>query len=50
MFLLITSAEYGKQCYFHQEHPDIVYSRRSHKYMTREDAYKEYLESIGDCG
>ena len=47
MFQLITSVEYGKQCYSLEEDPDIVYSRRSHTTMKREDAYKEYLKYIG---
>lgn len=47
MFNLITSAEYGKQCYFLQDN-GTVYSRRSCGYMTVDDAYNEYLNSIED--
>lgn len=43
MFNLITSVEYGKQYYF-LESDGRVYSRQSHKYMTREEAYDEYLK------
>ena len=42
MFSLITSAEYGKQYYFLEQH-GMVYSRASHEYMTIEEAYEEYL-------
>lgn len=43
MFNLITSVEYGKQCYFLEKN-GMVYSRKSHEYMTREQAYEEYLK------
>lgn len=43
MFNLITSVEYGKQYYF-LENNGMVYSRKSHKYMTIEQAYEEYLK------
>ena len=45
MFELITSAEYGKQCYFLQ-YDGSVYSRRSCQCMTADEAYKEFLDSI----
>ena len=47
VFELITSSEFGKQCYF-LEPNGIVYSRRSHQHMTFEDAVKEFLSVIGD--
>lgn len=43
MFNLITSVEYGKQFYFLEKN-GMVYSRKSHEYMTREQAYEEYLK------
>lgn len=43
MFNLITSVEYGKQYYFLEKN-GMVYSRKSHEYMTREQAYEEYLK------
>lgn len=46
MFCLITSVEYGKECYFEQDN-GVVYSRRTHKYLKdREEAYKEFLDEI----
>ena len=45
MFQRITSAEYGKQCYSLQEN-GMVYSRRSHQMMTKDDAIKEFLNEI----
>lgn len=50
MFEMITSAWYGKQCYFLQDDPGVVYSRASGKYLTRENAYMEFLNHIGDNG
>ncbi len=50
MFESITSAWYGKQYYFLQDDPDIVYSRNSGKYMKRQKAYDEFLDLIGDDG
>lgn len=47
MFERITSVWYGKQCYFLQDDDNIVYSRNSHGYKTRENAYLEFIESIG---
>lgn len=42
MFQTITSVYYGKQCYF-LERDGSVYSRVSGKYMTKEEAYEEFL-------
>ena len=42
MFSLITSAEYGKQR-FSLDRNGMVYDRKYHEYMTREEAYKNYL-------
>lgn len=47
MFELITSTWYGKQCYFVEEN-GIVYSRVSGKYMSVDEAIKEFLGRIGD--
>ena len=49
MFELITSTWYGKQCYFVEEN-GIVYSRVSCKYMSVDEAIKEFLGRIGDNG
>ena len=46
MFCLISSAWYGKACYF-MEPSGVVYSRASCQYMSREEAYKEFLDYIG---
>jgi len=46
MFELITSAYHGKQYYFLQEN-GTVYSRDSCKYISKEDAYKEFLDKMG---
>jgi len=46
MFCLITSVDWGKQCYFEQDN-GVVFSGRSGKYLRdREEAYKEYLDAI----
>lgn len=47
MFSLITSAWYGKECYFIEDN-GIVYSRVSCRHMTREEAVNEFLRRIGD--
>lgn len=47
MFELISSAWYGKQCYFMQDN-GIAYSRISHKEMTVDDAIKEFIGEISD--
>lgn len=49
MFELITSAWYGKQYYF-REHDDIVYSRKSGKNMTVNEAISEFIREISDDG
>ena len=46
MFELITSVYHGKQYYFLQEN-GTVYSRDSCKYISKEDAYKEFFDKIG---
>ena len=43
MFNLITSVEFGKQRFFLERH-GMVYDRKSHEYMTREEAYEAYLK------
>lgn len=47
MFELITSVYYGKQYYF-PEQDGTVYSRASHKTMSREKAIQEFLDTIGE--
>ena len=47
MFELITSVYYGKQYYFLQD-DGLVYSRKSHKYMTEDAAIDEFLDAIGE--
>lgn len=47
MFELITSAWYGKQCYF-REGDSLVYSRLSCKRITEDEAIKEFLKEISD--
>lgn len=47
MFDLITSAYCGKRYYF-LEDDGRVYSRESYKYMTKEEAYQEFLGRCGD--
>lgn len=46
MFDLITSVYYGKQYYFLQDDGKIVYSRASGKYLSRDEAYQEFLDYI----
>lgn len=46
MFETITSAYNGKQYYFLQD-DGRVYSRESGKYLTKEEAYDEFLSQIG---
>lgn len=43
MFCLITSVEFGKQRFSMDRH-GMVYDRKSHEYMTREEAYEEYFK------
>ena len=45
MFQDITNAYYWKQYYF-LEDDDKVYSRESGKYMTRSEAYDEFLNTL----
>lgn len=47
MFELITSAWYGKQCYFLEDN-GMVYSRLSARCMSEHDALMEFLSKIGD--
>lgn len=49
MFVLLSSAWWGKQYYFLQDN-GIAYSRESGKYMSREEAYTEFANKIGDDG
>ena len=47
MFSLITSAWYGKECYF-LEPNGVVYSRETHTYLPdKEAAYQEFIGRIG---
>lgn len=47
MFVLLSSAFWGKQYYFMQDN-GLVYSRESGKYMTFDDAVVEFACRIGD--
>lgn len=47
VFEIITSVYYGKQYYFLQDDGLVVYSRASHKYMTKDAAIDEFLDAIG---
>ena len=47
MFVLLSSAFWGKQYYFMQDN-GLVYSRESGKYMTFDDAVVEFVCRIGD--
>ena len=47
MFEEITSAIHGKQYYFLEE-DGMAWSRYSHKYMTRDEAYAEFYKWIDD--
>lgn len=47
MFVLLSSAWYGKQAYFIQyPKKDTVYSRISGKYMTVQEAIKEFVDRL----
>lgn len=49
MFILLSSAWYGKECYFEQDnYTGIIYSRLSGKTMSREDAVKEFIREISE--
>ena len=45
MFELITSVYFGKQYYFVEDN-GLVYSRETHKHMTKDDAINEFLGLI----
>lgn len=45
MFELITSVYFGKQYYFVEDN-GLVYSRETHKHMTKDDAINEFLNII----
>lgn len=45
MFSLITSVWFGKEYYF-LEKSDVVYSRLTHMYKSREGAIQEFLDYI----
>ena len=45
MFELISGVYFGKQYYFEDKN-DMVYSRLSHSYMTKDDALDEFLDEI----
>lgn len=47
LFELITSTYFGKQYYFVEDN-GLVYSRETHKHMTRDDAISEFLDIIGE--
>ena len=47
LFSLISSAWHGKQYYFLNDN-GTVYSRASHKNMSREEAIYEFVEQIGE--
>ena len=49
MFKRITAAYYGKEYYFFQD-DGTVYSRDSHKDLSRDDAFDEFIERIRDEG
>ena len=49
MFTLLSSAWYGKQCYFEEDNDnEIIYSKFSGKLMSREDAIKEFIREISE--
>ena len=45
MFELISGVYFGKQYYF-EDNNDMVYSRLSNSYMTKDDALNEFLDEI----
>lgn len=45
MFEHITSVWYGKQYYFLEEN-GLVYSRMSRKYLSREEAFDEFIRGV----
>ena len=48
MLVLISSAWYGKQCYFEEDNDEIVYSKLSGKLLSKEDAIKEFIKEISE--
>lgn len=48
MLILISSAWYGKQCYFEEDNDEIVYSKLSGKLLSKEDAIKEFIKEISE--
>lgn len=49
MFLLLSSAWYGKQCYFEEDNDnEIIYSKFSGKLMSREEAIQEFIREISE--
>ena len=48
MLILISSAWYGKQCYFEEDNDEIVYSKLSGKLLSKEDAIKEFVREISE--
>ena len=49
MFIAITNAYHGKQYYFLQDN-DKVYSRDCCGYLTREQAYLEFINRLWEEG
>ena len=45
MFEMISGVYFGKQYYF-VDNNDMVYSRLSHSYMSKDDALNEFLNEI----
>ena len=45
MFELISGVYFGKQYYFEDKN-DMVYSRLSNRYNTKDDALKKFLDEI----
>ena len=48
MLILISSAWYGKQCYFEEDNDEIVYSKLSGKLLSKEDAIKEFIGEMSE--
>lgn len=49
MFVLLSSAWYGKQCYFEQDnYLGTVYSKLSGETMSREEAIKQFMRWISE--
>ena len=45
MFSLITTAYFGKEYYFLEKN-DVVYSRLTHMYKSREGAIQEFIDYL----